>query len=300
MLFYQQVKVLKIIFAENTGFVTSITSGLANNGEFCAMEILGYLLAVVMGLTLGLLGGGGSILTVPILVYVLMIDPVLATAYSLFVVGSTSIIGSIRKGMEGLVDWRVAAIFAAPSLLAVFLTRFYLVPAIPEELFGVGSFILTKNIAIMIFFALVMLLASYSMIRGNGTESAPSQSRYRFLFIVLEGLVVGTVTGLVGAGGGFLIVPALVILVGLPMKQAVGTSLVIIAVKSLIGFLGDVGSGQDIDWGFMLIFTAFSAAGMFLGIYANRFVSGAKLKKIFGWFIVIMAIFILYKELGAL
>ena len=262
------------------------------------MEILGYLLAVVMGLTLGLLGGGGSILTVPILVYVLMVDPVLATAYSLFVVGSTSVIGSVRKGMEGLVNWRVAAVFALPSLIAVFLTRYYLVPAIPDQLAEIGSFSLTKDIAIMIFFAIVMLLASYSMIWGKAKDSKPSESSYRLLMIIVEGLVVGTITGLVGAGGGFLIVPALVILVGLPMKEAVGTSLVIIAVKSLIGFLGDLGSGQDIDWVFMLSFTAFSALGMFIGIYANRFVSGTKLKKIFGWFIVIMAIFILYKELS--
>lgn len=261
------------------------------------MEILGYLLAVVMGVTLGLLGGGGSILTVPILVYVMMIDPVLATAYSLFVVGSTSVIGSVRKGMEGLVNWKVAFIFALPSLFAVFLTRRYLVPAIPANLAEIGNFILTKDIAIMIFFAIVMLMASYSMIRGNGTETKPTSSPYRYLLIIAEGLVVGVVTGLVGAGGGFLIVPALVILVGLPMKEAVGTSLVIIAVKSLIGFLGDLGSGQEIDWPLMLTFTAFSAAGMFIGIYTNRFVSSDRLKKIFGWFIVIMAIFILYKEM---
>lgn len=229
-----------------------------------------------------------------------MIDPVLATAYSLFVVGSTSIIGSIRKGMERLVNWKVAAVFALPSLLAVFLTRYYLVPAIPDDLIKTGAFILTKDIAIMIFFAVVMLMASYSMIRGNANKTKASESNYRLPLIVLEGLVVGTVTGLVGAGGGFLIVPALVVLVGLPMKEAVGTSLVIIAIKSLIGFLGDIGSGQDINWILMLSFTAFSAIGMFLGIYANRFVSGDKLKKIFGWFIVIMAIFILYKELDGL
>lgn len=261
------------------------------------MEILGYTLAVVMGLTLGLLGGGGSILTVPILVYVLMIDPVLATAYSLFVVGVTSVIGSVRKATEGLVNWRVAILFAIPALVAVFLTRYYLVPAIPEHIATLGSFALTKDIAIMIFFALVMLVASWSMIKGNGEHKDKSAQAYRLPLIVTEGLVVGVVTGLVGAGGGFLIVPALVILVGLPMKEAVGTSLVIIAIKSLIGFLGDVGVGQAIDWSLMLSFTAFSAAGMFIGLYANRFLSGGRLKKIFGWFIVIMAIFILYKEL---
>lgn len=252
-----------------------------------------------MGLTLGLLGGGGSILTVPILVYALSIDPVLATAYSLFVVGSTSVIGSVRKGMEGLVNWRVAFIFALPSLIAVFLTRYYIVPALPETLLKTEGLVITKDIGIMVFFALVMLLASWSMIRGKSTAVKKNESRYRWLMIPAEGLVVGVVTGLVGAGGGFLIVPALVVLVGLPMKQAVGTSLVIIAIKSLIGFLGDIGSGQVISWNFLLTFTFFSAAGMFLGIYATRFISGDSLKKIFGWFIVIMAFFILYKELLA-
>lgn len=261
------------------------------------MEILGFILSIVMGFTLGLLGGGGSILTVPILVYVLAVDPVLATAYSLFVVGATSVIGGWRKHMEGLVEWKTGLVFAAPSLVAVFLTRYYLVPAIPEEIFTVGDFIFTKNVAIMTFFGIVMLLASFSMIRGNKNGKETEERPFNFPIIILEGLVVGTVTGLVGAGGGFLIVPALVLLVGLPIKKAVGTSLVIIAIKSLIGFLGDVGSGQEIAWGFLGLFTAFSAVGMFLGIYATKFISADGLKKAFGWFVLVMGVFIIYKEL---
>lgn len=248
-----------------------------------------------MGFTLGLLGGGGSILTVPILVYVLAIDPVLATAYSLFVVGSTSVVGAIRKSMEGLVDWKTGLIFAVPSLIAVFLTRYLLVPAIPDDLFSVGNFLFTKEIAIMVFFAIVMLLAAYSMIKGR-KEQQENLKPLNIPMVLAEGLIVGLVTGLVGAGGGFLIVPALVLLVGLRMKVAVGTSLIIIAIKSLIGFLGDLGSGQDIDWSFLLIFTAFSALGMFVGIYATKFVKPAALKKGFGWFVLAMGIFILLKE----
>ena len=261
------------------------------------MEILGFLLAVFMGLTLGLLGGGGSILTVPILVYVLGINPVLATAYSLFVVGTTSVIGSIKKSKQGLVKWKIAIIFSIPSLIAVFLTRYYLIPSIPEHIMSLGDLEITKNIVIMVFFALVMLVASWSMLRGTKNDSEPSSTTFRIPKIIAEGLIVGVVTGLVGAGGGFLIVPALVILLRMPMKQAVGTSLVIISAKSLIGFLGDIGSGQEIDWTFLLTFTAFSMAGMFIGLYLNRFISGGKLKKTFGWFIVIMAIFILFREL---
>ncbi len=278
--------------------VTIITSQPIYIPHFCAMEMLGFFLAVVMGLTLGLLGGGGSILTVPILVYVLMIDPVLATAYSLFVVGVTSFIGSVKKSMAGLINWHIALVFAIPSLIAVFLTRLYLVPSLPDTLFQIGQFTITKEIGIMLFFALIMVLASWSMINSGPIKAKAGDESVNFLLIILEGLVVGVITGLVGAGGGFLIVPALVLLVGLPMKQAVGTSLVIISLKSLIGFGGDIGSGQSIDWIFLMSFTAFSCAGMVIGLYANRFVSGEGLKKIFGWFIVIMAIFIIYKELA--
>jgi uncharacterized membrane protein YfcA len=260
------------------------------------MEIIGYLLAIVMGFTLGLLGGGGSILTVPILVYVLAIDPVLATAYSLFVVGSTAVVGGWRKHVEGLVEWKTGIVFAIPSLIAVFLTRYYLVPSLPESLFTVGDFEVTRDLAIMIFFALVMLLASYSMIRQKKEVKEVKQKPFNFPLILTEGLVVGVITGLVGAGGGFLIVPALVILVGMPIKKAVGTSLVIIAIKSLIGFLGDIGSGQDIDWTFLLIFTLFSVVGMFLGIYITRFVNADKLKKGFGWFVLVMGIYIILLE----
>lgn len=248
-----------------------------------------------MGFTLGLLGGGGSILTVPILVYVLAIEPVLATAYSLFVVGATATVGAFRKSKLGLVDWKTGLLFAVPSLVAVFFTRYTLVPAIPEVLLDLGSFTFSKEIAIMVFFALVMLVAAYSMIRGR-KESQAEEKDLNIPLILVEGLVVGVVTGLVGAGGGFLIVPALVLLVGLEIKIAVGTSLIIIAIKSLIGFLGDLGSGQEIDWYFLSLFSAFSVLGMFLGIYATQFVKPQALKKGFGWFVLAMGIFILLKE----
>jgi uncharacterized membrane protein YfcA len=261
------------------------------------MEIIGFVLAIVMGFTLGLLGGGGSILTVPILVYVLSINPVLATAYSLFVVGGTSVIGAWRKSSQKLVDWKTGLIFALPSLTAVFLTRYFLVPAIPADLFNLGDFVITRQVAIMVFFAIIMLLASYSMIKGRKEEQKQEEQKpFNYPLILMEGAVVGLVTGLVGAGGGFLIVPALVLLVRLPIKTAIGTSLVIISIKSLIGFLGDLGSGQDIDWIFLLTFTAFSAVGMFIGIYATKFIKADALKKGFGWFVIAMAIFIMLKE----
>ncbi|WP_179343498.1 sulfite exporter TauE/SafE family protein [Winogradskyella ursingii] len=261
------------------------------------VEILGYVGALLIGLVLGLIGGGGSILTVPILVYALALNPVIATAYSLFVVGATSLIGAIKNMMKGMVDYRTAIIFAVPAFIAVYLTRAFLIPAIPEELFSVNSFMVTKNLAIMLFFAIIMLLASVSMIRNKRKEiDEEAQITYNYPLIIIEGLVVGTITGIVGAGGGFLIIPALVLLAKLPMKKAVATSLLIIAIKSLIGFLGDV-QNLDIDWPFLLIFTAISVVGIFIGIWLNKFIDGKKLKKVFGWFVLVMGIYIIYKEL---
>lgn len=259
-------------------------------------QILGYLGALIIGLVLGLIGGGGSILTVPILVYLIGLNPVTATAYSLFVVGSTSLFGAYKNYKNKMVDIKTAIIFAIPSFIAVYFTRRYLVPAIPDTLFSIGDFIITKNIFIMLFFAVIMLLAATSMIRTKKEKNnEASKIQYNIPLIIIEGLVVGMLTGIVGAGGGFLIIPALVLLAKLPMKLAVGTSLLIISAKSLIGFLGDVQT-LDIDWFFLLTFTAMSIIGIFIGIYISKYISDNKLKKGFGWFVVAMAIYIIYKE----
>jgi uncharacterized membrane protein YfcA len=261
------------------------------------LDIIGFFGALLIGLVLGLIGGGGSILTVPIFVYILGIDPVMATAYSLFVVGGTAAVGAVRNAQKGMVDFRTGIVFAIPAFLAVFLTRKFVVPAIPEHLFDVGSFEVTRDIGIMIFFAIIMLFASYSMIKGRkDTGEEASKVEYNYPMILIEGLVVGFLTGIVGAGGGFLIIPALVLLAKLPMKKAVATSLFIIAIKSLFGFLGDV-QNHEIAWGFLLTFTAFSIVGIFIGIYLNKFIDGKKLKKAFGWFVLIMGVYIVLKEI---
>jgi len=260
-------------------------------------EIFGYLGALIIGIVLGLIGGGGSILTVPILVYLLFINPVTATAYSLFVVGVSSLVGAIRNIQKGLVDFRTAIVFAIPAFIAVYTTRRFLVPAIPDKLFSIGDFLVTKNIGIMIFFAIIMLVASISMIKERKAKAvADAVIVFNYPLIVTEGLIVGVITGIVGAGGGFLIIPALVLLAKLPMKKAVATSLLIIAIKSLIGFIGDI-ENLDIDWSFLLIFTGISVLGIFLGIYLSNFIEGKKLKKGFGWFVLIMGVYIIYKEL---
>lgn len=258
--------------------------------------LLGYLAALLIGLVLGLIGGGGSILTVPILVYLVDIDPVTATAYSLFVVGATALVGTFRNFPKKLVDFKTGLVFAAPALLAVYFTRLYFVPAIPQNLFTISGFEVTKDIGIMVLFAIIMLLVAYSMIKNKrGEEAVEQEQRFNYPLIVLEGVVVGFLTGLVGAGGGFLIIPALVLLAKLPMKKAVATSLMIIAIKSLIGFVGDV-QNMQIDWAFLLLFTAFSIAGIFLGIYLNNWIDGKKLKKAFGWFVLLMGVYIIYME----
>lgn len=260
-------------------------------------EIFGYVGAILMGLSLGLIGGGGSILTVPILVYLFSVDAVLATAYSLFIVGSTSLVGSITHMKLGNIHWMTALVFGIPSIISVYFARAVLVPMIPDPIVQIGTLEVTKSVGLLLLFAVIMLLASWSMIR-NQTKNADSGEdvQYNYPVILLEGAVVGAVTGLVGAGGGFLIIPALVILAKLPMKKAVGTSLIIIAAKSLIGFTGDLKGQEVIDWPFLLIFTSIAILGIVTGSFLSKRIPGDKLKPAFGWFVLCMGVYIIVKE----
>jgi len=266
------------------------------------MDIIGYVASVFIGISLGLIGGGGSILTVPVLVYLFGIPAELSTAYSLFIVGTTALVGGVRNATMGNVNYKTAVVFTIPAFIAVYATRAFLVPAIPNEIMTIGSFVLTKDIAIMVFFALVMLAASVSMIRNKRKdgeeEAAEVEPQFNVPAIIAEGAVVGILTGIVGAGGGFLIIPALVLFAKIPMKKAVGTSLLIIAAKSLIGFIGDVQRPDlVIDWTLLLSVTAIAVVGIFIGIYLSKFIDGKKLKKGFGWFVLLMAVYIIAKQL---
>ncbi len=254
--------------------------------------------SILIGVSLGLIGGGGSMLTLPVLVYLWGINPIVSTAYSLFVVGTTSLVGSINYMRHHQVNYKAAVLFALPSFLSVFLTRTYLVPWIPDPVFTTDTVVLSKSMAVMLFFALIMLVASYSMIRDRQKAVSPAQSPLQFNYssIAVNGLLVGLLTGIVGAGGGFLIIPAMVLLIRLPMKTAVGTSLLIIAANTLLGFWGDVAS-LSIDWPFLLKFTALSVLGIFIGTYLTRFIAGEKLKKAFGWFVLLMGVYIISHEL---
>ena len=263
------------------------------------MEITGYIASIFIGISLGLIGSGGSILTVPVLVYLFGIGVEMSTAYSLFIVGSTALLGGVRNAFLGNVNYKTAVVFTIPAFIAVYTTRAYLVPAIPSVIMTLGTYVLTKDIAIMVFFALVMLAASVSMIRNKRKkEEENAVPQLNLPVIIIEGAVVGVLTGIVGAGGGFLIIPALVLFAKLPMKKAVGTSLLIIAAKSLIGFIGDVQRyGDQLDWTRLLTVTAIAVFGIFIGIYLNTFIDGKKLKKGFGWFVLLMAVYIIGKQL---
>ena len=264
------------------------------------MELLGFLTAIIIGIILGILGGGGSILSVPILVYLFNIEPTKATAYSLFIVGVSSLIGVIPKYKKGLVHIKTALVFGTPALISVFITRSFLIPSIPNEIITISSFVITKAFLIMIVFALLMIAASFSMIRKTVDYSLKIEdiTITNYSSIVIQGILLGLLTGFVGAGGGFLIIPALVFRCKLPMKMAVGTSLLIIAANSIIGFVGDLSiSSQLINWKLLIIFTTLAISGIFIGNYLTKFIDSNKLKKGFGWFILIVGSYIIIHEL---
>lgn len=262
------------------------------------INVLGYVAAFVVGFVLGLIGGGGSILSVPIFVYLFGITPVIATAYSLFVVGLSSLIGGIIYARKQLVDFKIALIFSIPAFIGVYISRKYILPAIPTVIFQSDNVFLSKNVALMVFFGFIMLLAAYSMIK-DGIVKIHEYSgvmNYNLSIIIVVGAVVGVVTGLVGAGGGFLIVPSLVILAKIPIRMAVGTTLVIIATKSLIGFVGDI-ENFNIDWNFLFAFSGIAVIGIIVGTYLSKMVPSKKLKRWFGWFVLIIATYIFVKEM---
>ncbi|MBC8985297.1 sulfite exporter TauE/SafE family protein [Pedobacter sp. N36a] len=262
------------------------------------MEVIAYLAAAFIGLSLGLIGGGGSILTMPVLVYLFGINPLLATSYSLFVVGSTSLVGTISNYRKGQVNLKAAFFFGLASIVTVYITRKFIVQLIPEHLFSIGRFSVSSALATMVFFGFLMLMASISMIKSKQIDGEEQECKdcIKFFKLLGYGITIGLVTGLLGAGGGFLLIPALVFLVKLPMKNAIGTSLLIIALNSLIGFTGDLGH-FDIQWKFLLGITAIAITGLLIGNLFSKKIPGEKLKKGFGWFVLIMGIYIILKEL---
>ncbi len=297
------------------------------------MELIGYLAAVIMGLSLGLIGGGGSILTVPILIYFFKQEALIATTESLFVVGAAALLGAIINAKKGFVDFKTGFNFALPSFLGVFLVRKFFLPSLPNSIQITNELVITKAFLVLVSFAILMILASRAMIKSGKASSAkapakPSpakvpttkftpadlaagaqldpasstpntsapQKNFNYFSVVLNGFFVGCTTGFVGAGGGFLIIPALVILLRLPMKIAVGTSLTIIAANALFGFAISFGD-QAIQWPLLLSIFFLGAIGMLLGNHYSTKINEAKLKKGFGYFVLLIGSLILAEQI---
>jgi uncharacterized membrane protein YfcA len=259
------------------------------------MELLGYFLALFVGISLGLIGGGGSILAMPILVYIFHLNPQLATSYSLFFVGISALIGSIKHYNLNNLNLDTAFVFGIPSIISLLITRKFILPQIPNVIFIINEVVITKNILLMIVFAVLMIAASISMIRNKKNEAKinmPSKNKLAFV-----GFMVGIVTGLLGAGGGFLIIPALIFFAALPMKQAVGTSLFIIAVNAMIGFIGDLINNVHLNFQFLMLFSTIAIIGIFIGTHLSKKIDGNKLKPAFAWFVLVAGIYIIAKEI---
>ncbi|HEX7903989.1 MAG TPA: sulfite exporter TauE/SafE family protein [Chitinophagaceae bacterium] len=264
------------------------------------MEIIGYIASIFIGISLGMVGSGGSILTVPVLVYLMNVNPLLATTSSLFIVGTTCLVGGVKAYAKRTVDFKAVTEFGIPSIFSIFLTRHYLLPALPDIFFTIGSLVVSKEMLLMVVFAILMLSASLTMIRSQKTEIKTTASETvrhnKALPLMLFGLCIGVITGLLGAGGGFLIIPTLVLFLKLPMKTAVGTSLLIIAINSLFGFLFSL-KQFDYNWILIISFTVLSITGLFIGSKIANKVSGTSLKNGFGWFVLVMGIYIIVKEI---
>jgi uncharacterized protein len=263
------------------------------------LELAGYTAMVLLGVVLGTIGAGGSILTVPILVYLFSIQPVQATGYSLAIVGVTALVGAGEYLRRGQTHLPLALVFGTPAIAGVYLSRRLLVPAIPDPVLQLGGYVLGKDQAILLLFAVLMIGAAAAMLRDghDSGESHASRIRVRYPLLVALGTLVGIVTGVVGAGGGFLLLPVLVLMGGLPVKIAIGTDLVIIAAKSLIGFVGETQVTAAIDWGFVAIITLLPMAGVLAGTLLNRRLPAAALRPAFGWFVLAVGVAIITREL---
>jgi uncharacterized membrane protein YfcA len=266
------------------------------------MIIAGFIAFLLIGVILGLIGGGGSILGVPVLVYIMYYSAEMATSYSLFIVGLTALIGAIAYLRKGEISMEAILQFAMASMVTVFCVRKFVMPSIPETL-EVFHFQFSKHVMIMVIFALLILSSSISMIKKRKYNRINevkwdefAKSPMGLPFIILLGVAVGFITGFVGAGGGFIIVPVLIFFLRLNFKKAIGTSLCIIAINSLVGFTGNFGH-QTIEWPFLLSISAICGVGILIGSMLSSKISSKKLKPAFGWFTLAVGVFVLVKEI---
>ncbi|HET9826199.1 MAG TPA: sulfite exporter TauE/SafE family protein [Chitinophagaceae bacterium] len=256
-----------------------------------------FIASLGIGLSLGFMGAGGSILTIPVFVYVLKKDPLSSGVYSMFVVGMSSMAGTIQSMFNKLVDFRVTVTFGVPSIAGVLFARKLILPLIPGQVFSFGSFSLSKNMLFMLCLSCLMIWSSFRMLKPvvKNNSRIDDKEKPAVGLLAIRGVFVGIITGLVGIGGGFLIVPALYFLARLPVKKAIATALLIITFNSLFGFLTSYTS-MDLDWLLLLKFSAGAIIGIMIGTTLSQKIPGDYVKKIFGWFILSISFYILYKE----
>ncbi|MGB4967943.1 MAG: sulfite exporter TauE/SafE family protein [Saprospiraceae bacterium] len=259
--------------------------------------IIAYILAILMGFILGLLGAGGAILTIPILVYLVGMNPMDAITSSLFVVCLTSLSAGLNYIRIKKINARAIFLFGIPSVITIWCTRRYLLPLIPDPVLKTDTILIEKSTFLLVLFALLIFTSAFKMIQASSSAILPNNQKKSIAPFILNGLLLGVITGLLGAGGGFLIVPALVLILNLDFKTADGTSLLIIAINTGVGLLSDFKLLQHLDWNFIFIFTGIAILSSFIGAAVSGSVSSSKLKPVFGYFLLIVASYILIKEL---
>jgi uncharacterized protein len=255
--------------------------------------------ATLTGIVLGLLGGGGALLSIPVLVYLFHIEPQLATSYSLILIAVSASSGAYQNIRKKLVDYNAALYYGIPSVISVYVVRRWVMPNLPKVIFSIGNYSVDKNLFILIVLAVVMFIAAYKMITSKNADGDEKEHTINHLHLAFFAVLIGAFLGLVGAGGGFLMVPALMYFANVHTKKAIGTSLVLVSVNSFIGFAGDLRSNVQIDWPFFFTFLFFSVTGVLIGHYLATYIHNNKLKRYFGWFILITAVFIIAKEVSA-
>ena len=261
------------------------------------MEITGFVLAFFIGMLMGLIGAGGSILTSALLIYIFGISPILSVSYTMITVCIISLAGSIQYYKRGLVDLKTGLIVGIPALITVYIMRKFVMPAIPKIIFRYHHFIFTKSLLITLIFAVLMIVISYSMIYSPKQVLEKKEEPVNPLVLYALGIAVAILTGFAGVGGGFIILPALVFFANMDVKKAVGTSLFIITINTTVGFLGDFSTGLSYNWNFLLKYIGITLAGMILSNQFSKKTNGSVLKKIFGLAILIIGCWIIVEEL---
>lgn len=265
-----------------------------------SIEIIGYFLSVIIGLSVGLLGGGGAILAVPMLVYFFNVDAEIATGYSLVIVAISSVLSIWQKrGIDGNFSLKIFLQFGLPSILMIYFTKAIFVPQIPNLLIFSPKIILTKNMFLMMVFSVILLLSSISMLgksKENELNATPTKEHSIFN-IMLSGAFVGFLTGIIGVGGAFVIVPALIFFFSMETKEAIKNSLAIVIANSIVGFYGFSRASYHIDWMLLVNISAVSLVGVVIGSRLNKRMSGNNLKNIFGWMNLILSLILILKEI---